>query len=310
MGEVGVTRIAHLLALPRPSIAARFGDAALQQVDRALGDLPEIIEPVRPVAPPCAARAFEGPCSCLTAIGLACRGLLERLCEELSHLARGATECRVTLDRSDMEPLQLDLRLSAASRDPAHLWSLLRPRLERAHLGFGVEGISVTALRVGLVRQEQQRWWATAEPAAARGAGFGQLLDTLVNRLGHTNVARAILVESHIPERACRMVSVLDPGRESAAGVVDADRPSMLLPEPIPCHVIALTPDGPVSRFTIGGEEHGVKACLGPERIASEWWRRERFTRDYFKAQDDAGRWVWIFRDLDSCDWFLHGVWA
>ena len=34
------------------------------------------------------------------------------------------------------------------------------------------------------------------------------------------------------------------------------------------------------------------------------------FTRDYFKVQDERGRWLWIYRVLESGDWFIHGLWA
>ena len=34
------------------------------------------------------------------------------------------------------------------------------------------------------------------------------------------------------------------------------------------------------------------------------------FTRDYFKVQDERGRWLWVYRVLESGDWFIHGLWA
>ena len=33
-------------------------------------------------------------------------------------------------------------------------------------------------------------------------------------------------------------------------------------------------------------------------------------TRDYFKIQDERGRWLWIYRVLESGRWFVHGLWA
>jgi protein ImuB len=33
-------------------------------------------------------------------------------------------------------------------------------------------------------------------------------------------------------------------------------------------------------------------------------------TRDYFKVQDEQGRWLWIYRVLESGGWFVHGLWA
>lgn len=310
MAEVGIKRVHDLLALPRGSVAARFGDGVLCRIDQVLGRLPEVIEPIRPVDPPHAERVFTGPCCCVETIGLACQRVLERVCIELARRGKGLTDARITLQRSDLQPLILPLRLSAASRDPSHLWSLLRPRIERAHLGFGVEGVGLTATRLGLLREEQQRWWNDAERSTDSNTVLDQLLDTLTNRLGKDQVLRAELVESHLPERSFRLVSVLDPIAPSSAGTIDADRPTLLYDRPHPIEVIALTPDGPVSRFGWEGRDYTIALCIGPERIASEWWHRERFTRDYYKVQDERGQWFWLFRDQEARAWFVHGVWA
>jgi len=92
---------------------------------------------------------------------------------------------------------------------------------------------------------------------------------------------------------------------------------------------ISLTPDGPPKRLRggkwgkewsgkwggeWGGEwgrgEHEITASIGPERIAGEWWRKNEPTRDYFAVQDDAGRWLWVYRELETGRWFVHGRWS
>ncbi len=32
--------------------------------------------------------------------------------------------------------------------------------------------------------------------------------------------------------------------------------------------------------------------------------------RDYYKVQDEQGRWLWIYRALEQGGWYVHGVWA
>jgi len=310
MHEVGIKTVRDLLVLPRGSIATRFGDGVLRRLDEVMGPVPEIIEPIRPVDPPHAEQLFQGPCCCVETIGLACRQVLDGLCAELAQRGQGVTDALVTLHRSDLSPLLLPLRLSAANRDSRHLWSLLRPRLERAHLGFGIEGISITAKRLGMVREEQQTWWRDGNATQPTNVAFDQLLDTLVNRLGKDNVLVTHDKESHLPERSQQLVSVLDPKPQSIAAAVEADRPTLLYEQPHPVDVIALTPDGPVSRLVWNERVCLVRTCLGPERISSEWWHRERFTRDYYKIQFESGQWVWVFCGLEARAWFIHGVWA
>jgi protein ImuB len=49
----------------------------------------------------------------------------------------------------------------------------------------------------------------------------------------------------------------------------------------------------------------------GPERIESGWWDGGDMRRDYFVALDNAGCWLWIFRDpRPPGGWFLHGWFA
>jgi protein ImuB len=33
-------------------------------------------------------------------------------------------------------------------------------------------------------------------------------------------------------------------------------------------------------------------------------------TRDYYKVQDELGRWLWIYRGRERGGWYVHGVWA
>ncbi len=98
-----------------------------------------------------------------------------------------------------------------------------------------------------------------------------------------------------------------------------ADRPTALFERPEPIEVIALTSDGPPSWLKWRGAEHSIVASAGPERIGGEWWRgRSRSecltVRDYFKVQDEGGRWLWVYRvsvsEGECSRWFVHGVWA
>src|SRR5690606_6478330 len=120
----------------------------------------------------------------------------------------------------------------------------------------------------------------------------GRLLDTLAGRLSWERLRHGELLESHWPERAARF-GPFKPERRApnAAGrlapEVLGDRPTVLFERPEPLRVIAATPDGPVLRCRWRNVEHVVAACLGPQRIAPEWWRgsviRPVSTRDYFK---------------------------
>ena len=96
-------------------------------------------------------------------------------------------------------------------------------------------------------------------------------------------------------------------------------RPLHLFDPPHRIEVIAEVPDGPPRRFKWRRAMHDVIAHEGPERIASEWWKRrdaKGLTRDYFRVEDAQGRRFWLFRhglyggEAGNPDWYLHGCFA
>ncbi len=326
--EVGVERVGHVLDLPRSQIPARFGDEVLRRLDQALGEAFEVIEPERLVEVPRIVRIFDGPTTHGESIDTAVRTALEALCDDLACSERGIRSLRIELSRSDCPPVHMRIMLARASRDVAHLWSLIRPRLERTHLGFGVEGVMLTASRTQRIRHEQAglgasrgRQWGVAGDSLVTNAQahrqIAELVDAMVNRLGAGQVVRVDAIESHVPEQAFRRVGVME-ARERATNAAGGeshpppDRPSVLFDRPEPARVMALTPDGPVHRLTWRGADRHVVSCLGPERIAPEWWRASpgAMTRDWFKVQVDHGLWLWLFHDVGAGRWFVHGVWA
>jgi protein ImuB len=319
--EVGITRIGHVLDLPRASVPARFGELLLLRLDQAMGTALETITPVRPREPVRAEIVFDGPTTHQETLEAAARDALADLTGALLAQESGVACLDVSLARADEAPARFAITLSRASRSPRHLWSLLRPHLERVHMGFGIEGILLVATRTRRLRHEQEAWAGGGHEEASVQAAMGELVDTMVNRLGPERIVRAVPVETHIPERAFRMTPVLAARKEGqTAAITDSPRPSLLLSRPEPMEVIAVVPDGPVVRLRWRGREQTIVTTIGPERIGAEWWRASPLaahptaphapTRDYYRVQDRAGRWLWIYRELEMGRWFVHGEWA
>ncbi|MHC4220061.1 MAG: Y-family DNA polymerase, partial [Planctomycetota bacterium] len=211
--EVGIERIGHLLAMQRSSLAARFGHGLLRRLDQATGKTPEMIDPVRPAAPPVVERFFTGPVTQLEAITLTVRELLVELADVLGQRESGARRLELRFDRLDAEPLSVAVVLSRPSRDVSHLWSLLAPRLESINLGWGVERLRLAASRPGKLTHEDEQWpWAGGETVDAKrlDRDLGELLDILSNRLGPDRVTRVEPIESHLPERTFRLHPALE----------------------------------------------------------------------------------------------------
>ncbi|MEL6795898.1 MAG: DNA polymerase Y family protein [Planctomycetota bacterium] len=314
LAELGIERVEHLLDLPRSTLPARFGDKLLLRLDQALGHAIEPFEPLRPTEPIAAEREFAGPTDRIEAIEITARDLLAAVTEELQRRELGARAIAVTLVRSDLPPETLEIRMGRPSRDATHLWKLLAPKLERAQLGFGVEAVRIEAVSTARVRHTQAMQLAGTNDAAPADAdadrAAAELFDTIANRLGPERVMHAELVPSHLPERACtfRPAGAAEPSRSFQPA--SCDRPTLLFDHPETADVVALTPDGPVHSVRWRRAAHTIVSCIGPERLSPEWWRSVGSTRDYFRVQTDAGRWLWLARSLETNRWFVHGVWA
>ena len=50
-----------------------------------------------------------------------------------------------------------------------------------------------------------------------------------------------------------------------------------------------------------------IKNSWGPERIETGWWRGRTTRRDYWRIETEKGNQFWIYRDLRTRKWFLHG---
>ncbi len=319
--RVGIERIRHLLDLPRTSLADRYGDELLMRLDQALGQAVESIVPIRPRAPIVAERLFDGPTDQTETIQLVARELLVQVAALLAARQCGCRVLELTLLRSDLDPLILTVQTARPTCDGRHLWTLARPKVESAHLGFGVEGVRAQARAMARLSHEQHTAWEEDRQATPTDV-LGRLVDTLVARLGTDRVLRIAPVESHQPERSFEFERVASIDHKPRAGtipapsLIDADRPSLLLPRPIRIDATFLVPDGPIARLDIRRDSQRIIASIGPERIEGEWWRGASRARDYFKVQTESGRCLWVYREVGTGrdqvreQWFMHGEWA
>jgi protein ImuB len=157
------------------------------------------------------------------------------------------------------------------------------------------------------------------------GGAIALFADRVRARLGDQAIRRARLVESHLPERAAAAISFAESERGGRAAKAETplpqaahlkERPVRLFDVPETVEVIAAEiPEGPPKHFRWRRTAYRVLRAEGPERIASEWWRQESGTRDYFRVEDEEGRRFWLYREglygvAEAPRWFMHGVFA
>jgi len=319
--EIGIERVEHVFALPRSSIAARFGIEILVRIDKALGIVPERLDPVCPPPPLLASMLFEGPTDQWDSIHAAANLVLEDLCNQLTNREAGVRRLEIELRRPESAPEFIAITLSRPSRKFKHIWSLVRSKLERVDLSNGIEGIILSAKRTARLRPQQIHNPALGgETQHVAQAAWGELVDTLVDRLGPNSVTCIEPVESHLPEHAWRERSILEDPPRTPAFVTNSDRPTRLFAKPEPAQAMALVPDGPVLSIGWRQKQWKVLASTNPERIGAEWWRwsfmqKQKAVctppdRDYFALQLETGLWIWVCRQNETNRWFVHGEWS
>ena len=347
--DVGVERVGEVLPLPRDELSARYGDELLRRLDQALGAADEPIAPHRGAPPPSVERTFDGPVSDGEALRATLRDLIADLRVALEEADVGALRVRVELSRFDGATPSAEVELSVPRRDERHLRALLEPKLERLDPGFGAERLRLVAVRVRRIRTRSSAWFGVeAEGGDDLDHAVGDLLDVLAGRCGGDRLVRFEPVESHVPERAFEARRVAEE-RAAAGGALDAalgdaarpgvtpsDRPSVLYDVPEPVDVLSTVPDGPPAAIRHHGRLLRVLRAIGPERIAEPWWTRPLprpgsashqggheggheggapeepalRARDYFRVEDDTGRWLWLYRAHGAGRWYVHGEWA
>lgn len=281
---VGAHNVGDCLRLPRAGMARRFGQGLLDELDRALGRLPEAREFFVP--PPSFERRLELPVQVQEAEALlfAVRRLLPELEGYLGLRQAGVQELELICLHEDVPDTVLKLGFVQPTRAVERMLLLLRETLARTRLPAPVHSIMLNArLILPLASSNGDLFQDSAE------AGDGNLLlERLRIRLGKEAVFGISLAADHRPERAWRHCEAGD----DAGPPCNLQRPLWLLPKPLPCRASRLV----------------LKA--GPERIESGWWDGMDVARDYYVAQDGNGSRLWVYCDRTSGAWFVHGLFA
>jgi protein ImuB len=330
LAQVGVDRVGQLVTLPRRALPSRYGADLLVRLDQALGTLSEQVDRTVEIEPIVVAREIPGGTTRLEDLHLLVRELLEEVEDRLAVLEAGVREVELAFarlgerkDEDDEE--RVVVRVSRPTRDAGHVCHLARNAIDRIHMGFGIERVEARAGDATRLVHRQSSMGGAQENAWQDDAAFAALGDTLAQRLGRERVMHGACVQRHRPEHAAKLVAMDAKGqsaREEERSATDAawamktlgPRPTRLFTPAIEAQTIALTPDGPVMRLRWQGQDRAIVASVGPERVGPEWWQPREPTRDYFRVQDDRGRWLWVYRELDGAEpdarWFVHGEWS
>ena len=334
LSQLGLERLDQLLVLPRSSLRARFGERLLLRIDQFTGAAQETIVAYRPPPKFAAEKVLEYPAEQRELIEQVVQDLINQIATALAERREGVVQLACRLDCAPGQPVTIEVGLFRPSANPQHLWELVRMQLEQLRLPGAVGRFTLQARLTAPLDNRQGQLFAGNQDEASRQ--FGLLIDRLTSRLGPDAVLRPQLVADPRPDRAVAWEAavsrrvhersemhrrrgrskVQSPKSKVAAHPWTLDLgpwTSPILKRPLtlePLHALAVTsvfPDGPPLAFQFQGRQHRVAHFCGPERIETGWWRGANVRRDYYRVQTEDGLRFWLFRDLKTGQWHLHG---
>jgi protein ImuB len=280
--SIGIGTLGELMQLPRAAAAARLGQGLLDDIDRALGRLPEPREFFSPPARFASRLELPAPVTQAESLLFAAHRLLLQLEGFLAARQAGVRGFALRLVHRSAPDTSVDIGFAAPRRDAEQGLRLLRERLGARAFPAPVEALCLEGGEPVALAAATPDLFGDARGEAE---AWARLLERLQARLGEAQVHGLAVHPDHRPERAWRAVKEREAIAEQAG-----PRPLWLLEPP----------------RRLGEGDFALLA--GPERIESGWWDGADARRDYFIARTAAGALAWIYRAPEG--WFLHGLFA
>jgi protein ImuB len=282
--SLGLSKLGELARLPRDGLAKRCGRRLLENLDRALGVLPEpraFFEP-----PPRFAATLElpGPVDHAEGVLFAARRLLISLQGLLAARQAGVRRFSLKLCHAKRST-EIQVNFASPTRKIERFTRLLQEKLAAVSLLQPVEAIRIEAEEFEPLHERTSEMFGDAQ---ADGEDWAQLVERLKGRLGDASIHGLATQPDHRPEFAWRRV---EPGEwDPREFVQPGPRPAWLLEPP--------------RRL----EQQDFELLAGPERIESGWWDGDDAKRDYFIARSEESSLLWVYRDEEG--WYVHGLFA
>jgi protein ImuB len=282
--SIGISSIGELRRLPREGLAKRCGRALVDDLDRALGVLPEAREFFLPPARFDATLELPGGVAHAEGVLFAAKRLVLQLEGLLAGRQAGIRGFALSLISFKGRQTMMEVRLASPARQAERLMRVLREKMAAAVLREPVEAIRLQAedfVPLG------ERSGGLFGDARTDGEDWARLAERLQARLGAEAIHGLTTQPDHRPEFAWRRV---EPG--------EWDPREFRQPGPRPAWLVDPPRRLPQTDFEL---------LAGPERIECGWWDGDEAKRDYFIARRAASL-VWVYREDDA--WYLHGLFA
>ncbi len=215
-------------------------------------------------------------------------------------------------------------------------------RRAKRHRRTAIEVQCIAVEVITCVRQVARQRHLFDETPGLNKEALAALINRLSSRLGVANVVSPTLRKGAQPEWSYRLRPLVDPAavkkhlqkvvtpRRSPSPAFShvLGRPLKLIQPPVPVEVkrksqiltrrvseatttekeeAFLKPISISVSSHINRTVQAIRQSWGPERIETGWWRGVMVRRDYWRILTEKGQQFWVFCDLKTQQWFLHG---
>jgi protein ImuB len=303
--RLGIETIGQLWEIPRNELGLRLGEEVLIRIDQARGSLAEPFSLRRPPHDFSSRQIPDYPTTNQNQLLRIIQQLLEAICQQLKSNQQGGLQWSLRLLLIDAPPITLFLDLFQPSADPAEILPLIEMKLEQEwSRGFAagkeqgqspaVSEIEIRATHTGLMVARQRQLFD--ESPRLDQQGLAQLINRLANRLGADQVLTARLNSGAQPELSYRWQPLVGSHAPRKSGSPRSQ--SHIAGQPLRIF-------RPATPLQIN--QWNIRQWWGPERIETGWWRGATVCRNYWRVETVSGQHFWIYQDLRSQQWYLHG---
>ena len=302
---MGMEWIEDVYHFQEASFRERWGEAGILLWKRLHGQDFQVISPLTPQDPLSGYGYFDDPVSLMPVLMQKMRPQLQYLFLRLEGLAKFGKKMEVTLFCEYSEKRhQIQIEPVSPSRDLKLYEDLLIQKLENLDLDNPIREFEVQIIDVPEKIQQldffqprdsrEDRWKRLISFAnqAEIEMGFLQVEPSHLPEESYTFKADwpKDLSSKDLVEWSDQAIQVKSVYSKSLA---ESPRPSLLLKAPLLLSKFMLETMKILTRFPI-------------ERIEASWWKVPQ-ERDYYFALSKRGQLLWVFQDLNTESYYLHG---